>query len=195
MHWQPIASLVLFAISTLNLVYVALMTYRLGSTDTGETYTYRGHDFPETLPLLTLGQLPLVSMVAEESIQYPILGHSSDPEWFSLTTSEFGYVRLGPDGRLFIVSMFHQMHCLRVLNLAFSKARIATPGHIKHCLNYLRQAALCAADLTLEPGDFETKDYGVERTGATYTCRDWSSVYPIMEEYSARWYSSGNHSH
>jgi hypothetical protein len=205
MHWHQVISLFLFTISTLNLTYVAIVTYR--SIGSGEIYSvfdhvahpcsplnltsfssgYRGHDFPETLPLPILGELPVVSMVTEETVQYPTIGRFSDPEWFSLTSTDFGYVRLGPDGRLFIVSMFHQFHCLRVLNLAFSKARIATPGHLQHCLNYLRQAALCSADLTLEPGNFEDKDYRVEKTGATYTCRDWSIAYSTMEEYSIQW--------
>lgn len=128
-------------------------------------------------------------MIDEESVHYPLLGYASDSEWFSLAHlgGASGYVRLGPKDRTFVVSMFHQMHCLRVLNLAFTKAKLATPGHLHHCLNYLRQGALCHADISLEPGDFEQRNFTRQRTGATHTCKDWSKVYPIVEQNFSRW--------
>ncbi|KAH0584445.1 hypothetical protein H2248_009982 [Termitomyces sp. 'cryptogamus'] len=164
---------------------ILLITFECPEIDFMSTMVaYRGHDYPENLPI---GSLPLVPMVAEETVHYPLLGLQSDAEWFSLTPSKFGYVQLGPENRLFSVSMFHQLHCLRMLNLAFGKARIATSGHVQHCLNYLRQAALCSADLTIEAGNFEDRDFATARTGATYMCKDWSLVYPFLEENGARW--------
>ncbi|GBE89266.1 hypothetical protein SCP_1502740 [Sparassis crispa] len=137
-----------------------------------------------------MSDLPLVSMTVEESMHYPLLGVPSDIEWFSSMSPGSGYVRLGPEDRMFVVTMFHELHCLRVLNLAFGKARFATPAHIKHCLNYLRQGILCAPDLTLEPGNFEEKDFEVERLGATHTCRDWSIVFQMMDENYYNWENS-----
>lgn len=111
----------------------------------------------------------------------------SDDEWFSLAPEEAGYTRLGKDGRLFMVTMFHELHCLRVLNLAFGKELVAKPGHIQHCLNYIRQSILCSPDLSLEPGDFEQRDFDTERTGALHMCRDWEVVYETMHETMVRW--------
>ena len=147
---------------------------------------YRGHDFPRTFPLPT-PELPLVSLTAEESVHYQLMGLQSDDEWFSLASADYGYVRLGPEDRMFVITMFHELHCLRVLNMAFGKAPLATPEHIRHCLGYLRQGVLCAPDLTLEPGNFEDRDFEVDRTGATHTCRDWSVVYPIADENYYAW--------
>ncbi|KAF9045155.1 hypothetical protein BJ165DRAFT_1475704 [Panaeolus papilionaceus] len=136
-----------------------------------------------------MDDLPTVLMTDEESVHYPLLGAASDPEWFAMgdVDAGSGYLRLGPDDRLFAVSMYHQLHCVRMLNLAFAKSRIATPGHIQHCLNYLRQGALCNADLSLEPGNFENRNFEEQRVGATHTCRDWSVTYPIMEGNFVWW--------
>lgn len=126
-------------------------------------------------------------MTVEESIHYPLFGAASDDQWFSLTSASYGYVRLGPDDRMFVVTTFHELHCLRLLNLAFSKAHVANTGHIKHCLNYIRQSVLCSPDLTIEPGNFEERHFDIDRTGATHACRDWSMVYPIMDDNYAVW--------
>ncbi|KAF8960221.1 hypothetical protein BDZ97DRAFT_1922310 [Flammula alnicola] len=189
-HWPKIAPAIIAVICCLNVLYVGwfINSKRRTLTPGIETYSYRAHDFPENLPL-PLADLPLVLMTDEESVHYPLLGYDSDEEWYSLTPldSGSGYLRLGHDNRLFAVSMFHQLHCLRIINLAFSKAPISTPEHIQHCLNYLRQAALCSSDLSIEPGNFEERNFVVERTGATRTCRDWTLVYPVMHENYGRW--------
>lgn len=60
-------------------------------------------------------------------------------------------------------------------------------GHTHHCLNYLRQTTLCSADLTLEPGDFVTRNFETDRVGALHTCRDWSAAYNMMKERWELW--------
>ncbi|EMD39078.1 hypothetical protein CERSUDRAFT_47511, partial [Gelatoporia subvermispora B] len=147
---------------------------------------FRGHDYPEALPL-PYGELPLVQMTVEESVHYHLLGVGSHIEWYSYASANEGFVRLGKEDRLFTITMFHELHCLSMLSCAFRNTSRPTPQHIKHCLNYIRQGVLCATDLTLEPGDFETKDYQIERTGATFTCKDWNIVYSVMDEIYTRW--------
>ncbi len=110
----------------------------------------------------------------EETVHYHPLGERSEGAWLSLASPGYGYVRLGPDDRTFVTSMFHEIHCLRMLNRAFSKMYGATPAHLKHCLNYIRQNILCSPDLTLEPGDFEQRDFEVERTSGVHMCKDWT---------------------
>ena len=154
---------------------------------------YLGHDFPESLPLPDLGSASLIIPVHdEETVHYPLLGNASDDEWSSLNSEGFGYVRLGEDHRLFMVTMYHELHCLRVLNLAFSKSPIASPDHIQHCLNYLRQGALCSPDLSLDPGNFEEKDFMVERTGAVHMCKNWEAVYEFMGQNIKDWLRGKN---
>ncbi|EMD39215.1 hypothetical protein CERSUDRAFT_112888 [Gelatoporia subvermispora B] len=180
-------SFALFLASCLNLAWIWTQTRtQQSSAGLAQVFSYDGHDFPETLPLPD-GGLPTVSITVEESVHYPLLGMDADDEWFSLTSAGWGYVRLGPADRLFAVTMFHELHCLRMLNRAFGNVSRPDPEHIEHCLNYLRQGILCSADLALEPGDFETKDYEVERMGATHKCGHWDTVYSFVDEKYASW--------
>jgi hypothetical protein len=77
--------------------------------------------------------------------------------------------------------MFHQLRCLNVLRVAFINGPDA---HTGHCLNFLRQAVLCASDITLDPlivnpdGTMTSTD-GV---GATHMCRDWTQVWAYVME-------------
>ncbi|EAU82125.1 hypothetical protein CC1G_09584 [Coprinopsis cinerea okayama7 len=150
-------------------------------------YSYIGHDYPETLPL-PFGELDNVLLTVEESVRYGLAGEGTDAQWEALSPKGGGFINLGPNNRLFLVSMFHQVHCLRFFNWAFDPKfeglykLFASKGHNAHCLNYLRQRALCSADLTLEKGDFVERNFTVDRVGATHTCKDWGTVYRIMEE-------------
>ncbi|KAJ3571226.1 hypothetical protein NP233_g3891 [Leucocoprinus birnbaumii] len=185
-HSTLVGILLLF-ITALNLFYIRkqlLVQDHHGASQ--REYSLLGHDYPEFLPL-PIALTPDIPVVAEETVHYPVLGNASDAEWFSLTSAGYGYVRLGGEHRVFMVTMYHELHCLRVLNKAFGKHPIATPGHIQHCLNYLRQGALCHPDLSLEPGNFEEKDFGVERTGAIHMCRDWEAPYEVMSERLDLW--------
>ncbi|KAF9001378.1 hypothetical protein BDZ89DRAFT_1121461 [Hymenopellis radicata] len=178
----PVAVLLLLA-SLVNLGYLGHIRCL--------AYTYRGHDFPQYLPLPN-SMLDEVLLTVEESVRYPVAGTASDADWFSLQlgTISAGYVRLSSEERVFVVNMFHELHCLRLLNLAFDPVKVVAEGHIQHCLNYLRQMSMCKPDLTLERIGWEERDFEVERAGATHVCRDWSIVCAAVEENYARWNAS-----
>ncbi|OSC96431.1 hypothetical protein PYCCODRAFT_1472646 [Trametes coccinea BRFM310] len=144
----------------------------------GTFLAYKGHDYPELLPLPHEVQTVLVPM--DETVHYPAIGAPSDAEWLALTTPGFGYIRLGPEDRTFVVSMFHELHCLRMLNLAFNGPNYTSFAPVKHCLNYLRQNILCTPNLALEPGDFETKDFDVDRTHGVHECKNWDQIYEFV---------------
>ncbi len=146
---------------------------------------YRGHDFPEHLPLPF--EVEMVPVTIEESVHYPAVGAPSNQEWLSIASPSVGYIRLGPEDRTFVVSMFHELHCLRMINGAFSKMKGANVGHIKHCLNYVRQGVLCDPDLTLEPGNFEERDFEVERLGGTHLCKNWNPIYEWVDNNFETW--------
>ena len=69
---------------------------------------YRGHDFPENLPLPGLDSIPLSGYTVEESDFYTAEGFPADNKWHELAGPSEGYIRLGPDPRIFAVTMFHQ---------------------------------------------------------------------------------------
>ncbi|KAJ7454053.1 hypothetical protein B0H11DRAFT_1820189 [Mycena galericulata] len=195
----PHALLLFCLLNLLFIVYHRRINDKL-ATARLPVYSYRGHDYPPTLPLH--GPHSHALLTVEDSVNYPLLGFQSDPLWFSLSDAAEGYVRLQPDpsvpkpdqsriveNRLFGVTVFHELHCLRLLNLAFDPSHVVGDHHIQHCLGYLKQMALCDADLTLEPAGWtDGKPHDV--VGATHVCRDWEMVYASSKESWKAWIGS-----
>jgi hypothetical protein len=128
-------------------------------------------------------------MVVEESVHYSITAPEAMNEWLYNSPLGTGSARLGPNKRGFFISMFHELHCFRLMRTALVSA--PKPGlidHSFHCLNYLRQSALCASDTTLEPGDFMQRDFTLDRIGATHVCRDWDAIYEDVRINWVEWY-------
>ncbi|KAI0258495.1 hypothetical protein BC834DRAFT_911305 [Gloeopeniophorella convolvens] len=111
------------------------------------------------------------------------------PVWDANLPLGRGYIKLGGHKELFGVAMFHQMHCLVRLRAVFAGAKDES-GHIKHCFNYLRQALLCNADITLEPGKevVHTLSDGRKETSVRggydviHKCHDWRQVWDHIED-------------
>ncbi|KAK0484355.1 hypothetical protein EDD18DRAFT_1197106 [Armillaria luteobubalina] len=139
-------------------------------------YSFIGDDFPYTFPFAQ--NLSTVIMQVEESVHFSLNDTNSHVEWQSILPPSVGTVILGPHKRTFIVPMFHEIHCTVFLFESFAPdAEKPRWGHLKHCMNYIRQWTLCHADLTLEVGSFEWRDFLTERVGAMHTCQDWNAVY------------------
>lgn len=127
-------------------------------------------------------------MAVEETVHFPIQGSDAAEEWDTTIPQGSGFFRLGPENRPFSMSIFHQLHCLRLLRTFLGDPEnIWTDGHMQHCLNYLRQMILCNPDLTLEPADIMTRDFRTERAGSTHVCMDWSQLYDEMADNFSRW--------
>lgn len=146
------AALCALTISSLvNLL--AIRSIQKGPTVDDSAYSYIGDDFPTELPIV----LDTVEMVFEDFApdgHFSQTGLNSWLEWHAVDyfPRAHGFVSLGPQGRQFGVSMFHQLHCLEMLR----ESMINGPdGHAAHCLNFLRQAILCNAD---HPRDGEGDD-------------------------------------
>ncbi|KAI0663852.1 hypothetical protein C8Q70DRAFT_1050476 [Cubamyces menziesii] len=146
------AMLLLLAASMVNLAHITLWlrnSSQRPERSLAREFSYKGHDHPELVPLPE--DIPKVLVAMEETVHYPPLGNRSDAEWLSMAMPSFGYVRLGPEDRTFSLSILHELHCLRMLNLGLARdqSSLINLGHMKHCLNYLRQSTLCAPDLAL----------------------------------------------
>ncbi|KAJ6484013.1 hypothetical protein C8R45DRAFT_1075312 [Mycena sanguinolenta] len=138
-------------------------------------HTYVGDDYPELWDI-TLNSR--VAMLVEETRFYPIEGGDAKELWATSSPKGFGYVRLGEEERAFAVSMFHQLHCTRLMRATLAGSYdTAAQSHMQHCLNYIRQMILCSPDPTLEPANVLSRDFEVERVGATHICADWSAIY------------------
>ncbi|KAK0486111.1 hypothetical protein IW261DRAFT_1559536 [Armillaria novae-zelandiae] len=149
-------------------------------------YTFIGDDFPYTFPIAH--NLSTVAMQVEESVHFSLHDPNSHAEWQSVLPASVGTVILGPYNRSFVVPMFHELHCTVLLFESFAP-NTEKPhwGHIKHCMNYIRQWALCRADLTLERGSFEQRDFVKERVGAMHACKDWNAVYAYASTNWDEW--------
>lgn len=129
---------------------------------------------------------------------YPI----NDTEAWHSAMPYDGWVRLGPRGRSFALSMYHQMHCLDGMRNALisvhdamnksSPEIVHMRGHAFHCFNLLRQNLLCGADTTLEYEGAGTMSDGEaeKRTtidGNLHRCRDWTQAHRWVKDNNEEW--------
>ncbi|KAI0315989.1 hypothetical protein OF83DRAFT_1084571 [Amylostereum chailletii] len=136
--------------------------------------------------------------VALEIVDSDRYGMEDDNDWASVIPVGHGFVRMGEDADAFYaVSMYHQMHCLNSFRKMFNGHRNASRAghdgaHALHCLTYLRQNVLCAADASLEPA-FTARNVDGRRTKAAYgsevthRCGDWVRVREYVEKNYEEW--------
>lgn len=117
-------------------------------------------------------------------------GITATAEWNAIRPPGKGFVFLGEEHFAFGVSMWHQMHCLNHIRSVLVNGDDGS-DHTAHCFHYLRQAILCAADTTLEPGGTNMKLANGDKVAAgvetVHTCRDWRQVYDWMENQHKTW--------
>jgi len=155
------------------------------------SHTYdAAHTFIDGFPISYPLSLKEVTMFVEDTQHYQLDNHS---EWETLFPRSGGFVHLGPDYVPYGLSMFHQFHCLDMIRTSLLSASRNTslplPIHTKHCLGYLRQMTLCAADTHLEPVISYLRPKAVDSFGS-HRCRDWNAVYTEVEKNEKGWRQS-----
>ncbi|KAH8798664.1 hypothetical protein F5884DRAFT_140348 [Xylogone sp. PMI_703] len=93
----------------------------------------------------------------------------------------------------YCISVFHQLHCLASLRVAFAKLegsandsfenKLSQSGidhlvHVNHCFDYLRQAIMCSGDISLE----SVRNGSVDGWNTKHQCRD----YEAIKEFATR---------
>jgi len=140
-------------------------------------YDWIGQNFPLNMQL----KLGKTTTTFAESTRYPdISSNVSSGMWLTQFPAGAGYTHLGPDYRAFYTSMWHELHCLRVIHLLLEDPdddSFGGEGHLQHCLNYLRQYVLCGADDTLEPGDYKVMEERGEDVIFERECMDWQKIF------------------
>ncbi|KAK7001628.1 hypothetical protein R3P38DRAFT_1780003 [Favolaschia claudopus] len=181
--YAPQASVVVSALcilAILNITTVILGYYRHIETSLNiPTYIDKNY------PLELVGwDIEPVEMAFHETVRFDLNASDSaaDREWRLLYVPPYT-VHLGPGQRLFALAFYHQFHCLRAMQFAIThpEDHTYTLEHIQHCLNYLRQHLLCAADDELEAGDFLRWDLTPGHLESLRVCRDWEKVYHIVD--------------
>lgn len=121
-----------------------------------------------------------------------------DPSAFSLPPGQPLDADADPDlvGEIYDISVFHQLHCLNhVRTFLFTlKAGMdynttaetyesllkSQEDHVYHCFDYIRQALMCNADLTVEwpRTEEDGRRIAVDGWGVSHQCKNWvSSMY------------------
>ncbi|OCH85539.1 hypothetical protein OBBRIDRAFT_891123 [Obba rivulosa] len=105
----------------------------------------------------------------------------SAEEWAALVPGN-GTVHVGARREPFRVSMFHQLQCLDTIRrqLVLPKPR-RNMQRARHCMNYLRQMALCRGDTFLDPYEYLSKVRPLARH-AERRCLDWRVLYDAAEK-------------
>ncbi|KAH8108851.1 hypothetical protein DFH11DRAFT_1047466 [Phellopilus nigrolimitatus] len=178
-----------------------------------DAYTYAGDDYPEHLPLPqpTRPAAPVSFSLAPDA--FPISGPGAAAQWASIYPPGYGFVRMGRAARLLCVAQFHQLHCVEKMRIYLDDPLGAGAhlgfAHQQHCMNYLRQLFLCAADRTLEslePRDVVLavgSDGGVDLDekhdlatrsgpGVTHMCGDSKVLYEFVGDNYANWKAAWN---
>lgn len=95
------------------------------------------------------------------------------------------------------VEVFHQLHCLDMLRLEiygeldgwYSKHSPhnahTKPGHVEHCIDYIRQSLMCHPSLDILPFYADEKNMSKPVFNATRTCADFSKIKDWAREHKA----------
>ena len=94
-------------------------------------------------------------------------------------------------GQIYDISVFHQLHCLAHIrrhlftmqasmdrdNMEEIYEMLLHPqeDHVFHCFDYIRQALMCAGDMTIEwpRKEKDGRRFAVDGWGITHQCKDW----------------------
>ncbi|EOA80766.1 uncharacterized protein SETTUDRAFT_44662 [Exserohilum turcica Et28A] len=110
--------------------------------------------------------------------------------------------RNASNAEVYSMSMFHQLHCLvknsiRMLLGEFAglitnssagggqlepRNIFAPESHVDHCFDYLRQAIMCAGDLSLEHS-VVPDEFGFNGWGTAHACADWGAMWELAVEH------------
>jgi hypothetical protein len=94
-----------------------------------------------------------------------------------------------PNATVFTTSMTHQLHCLYAVVAVYSGM---TSGHemeedhhwhMIHCFDYMRQAIMCSADMSMEGLETTFPDHngGSDGWDSKHVCKDYSKVREHLE--------------
>jgi len=123
------------------------------------------------------------------------LSNSTLNQWQSLFPAGEAW-KNDNDEPIFATTMTHQLHCLYMMGMIYSglttnKTDMFTPDyniHFFHCIDYLRQAVMCSADLALEPhliADPDDNGPGDGSWKAMHVCKDYGQVIKYLDRQIA----------
>ncbi|KAK8105200.1 hypothetical protein PG999_008559 [Apiospora kogelbergensis] len=155
-----LVNLILLMINTIGLLYLVHSMSGAQSPDSacpiqvGGDYTHEGPIFLTNVQKWKADP-DFTPLSATE-----FLKPKTQAKWGSLIPAGSDF---GEDGKVYnTTSVTHQIHCVYIMGKIFSSVLsnstdIGIPSdyeaHFLHCVDYMRQAAMCAGDVTIEPRD------------------------------------------
>lgn len=112
--------------------------------------------------------------------------HFDDYESYDLSDPYTVSLNRTHDGPGYMISAFHQLHCLSYLVQHFQQGYGGTnltqevAHHSAHCFDYIRQTIMCAGDTTLEG-----KTEAGPGWGSVHECVDYDALLGWANEHSA----------
>jgi hypothetical protein len=121
-------------------------------------------------------------MFPEDTVRYQLDGREADQEWQALAPRNGGIIRLGPANKPFRITMLHQLWCLDMIRIELQRYNLSGPPAeiTNHCLNYLRQMALCQSRTHLESIRSNKPPALADINRSIYQCRDWRPIYEFV---------------
>ena len=116
----------------------------------------------------------------------------------SIITDEAGHrtpSQPAPTSEAYCLSVMHQLHCLIMLKENFHDVgNTVDPTsmkgiHLNHCFDYLRQAVMCSADMSLEKAKVDEHgkiELAVDGWGVEHKCRSWDAVETFATKHGFR---------
>jgi len=133
--------------------------------------------------------------------RYMSLNHDYDHLWNRIASEHGGLIKY-PDPnsphaarveQLGVMSMFHQLHCIASFRNALQDAYYGHKvsfdqtenRHWPHCLDYMRQAIICAADDTIEREKVVngTRTFKIDGMTDHRQCKDSTHIYELLREH------------
>jgi hypothetical protein len=128
-----------------------------------------------------------VQMMVEDSVRYRHPANEAGQEFAKGFPSGQGAFPLAMKNHATFVAVYHQLDCIDTFGRALTTTNHkAGWSRLQHCLNYLREVALCQADMTLEVGNFSERDFRIERQGVGQMC-DWETFQKAVQSNWVRW--------
>ncbi|KAK7955881.1 uncharacterized protein PG986_005103 [Apiospora aurea] len=192
--------MVLLTINTIGLLYITHYTGagRLpggaSPVQVGGDYTNAGPTFSTTIQKWKADP-DFTPLTATE-----FLKPKTQAKWESLIPAGSDF---GADGKVSnTTSVTHQIHCVIFSSVLSNSTEIGIPSdykaHFLHCVDYMRQAAMCAGDVAIEPRDEDGKPGGCDAgerlqrvprimlTGRDFVhplvCKNYDQVKNYLEE-------------
>ncbi|CAI6252579.1 unnamed protein product [Periconia digitata] len=136
----------------------------------------------ETLKLQTLHNWIELSSDSRGYISLP------DHKSYDLPTPYTIAIDRHTDGPGFMITVFHQLHCLSYLAEHYGRGNLTeeVAHHSVHCFSYLRQGLMCNADTTLEGKTEQGPGQGSE-----HECVDYDAVLEWANKHSALKWRNG----